>query len=234
MEIGDVVPDVKLRGDGAPCLQQPFEALVVLSVFNRLDGVEPRAEADDDVAARADFLRRLHRILVGERFDQKVRIFLFNRFGDFVDEMDQRAGLRAVFLHELRAGGALARLGLEGVVLRNGNHSGRGICLDLFQADSDEFLRHIFVGQAELEVQFAALPFAVDQREPIWMVFIVFFDGNELRERVAPADDGHMVAVRGRRDGEMAVVFQFGGKDISECIFVERFAADERRRIDDV
>ena len=66
------------------------------------------------------------------------------------------------------------------------------------------------------------------------MVFVVFFDGNELRERMAPTDDGHVAAIRGRRDGEMTVVFQFGGKYICEGVFIESFAADERRRIDDV
>ena len=152
MEIGDVMPDVELWRDGAPCFQQRFEALVVLSVFDGLNGVQACTEADDDVVARADDFRRLHRMLVGKRFDKKVRIFLFNRFGDFVDEIDERASLGAVLLHEFGAGGTLARFGMEGVVLRDGNHSCRGIFLDLFQADADEFLCHFVVGQAELEV----------------------------------------------------------------------------------
>ena len=51
------------------------------------------------------------------------------------------------------------------------------------------------------------------------MAVEMFFGGNELVERVTPADDGRMAAVCGRRDSEMAVVFQFGGKDIRDGLF---------------
>ena len=66
-EVGDIVPDEEVGGDGAPVLDVLAEANVVGACLERLRDVHLyAAEADDDVLRGACDLRRLSRVLVCE------------------------------------------------------------------------------------------------------------------------------------------------------------------------
>ena len=235
-EVGYIVPNEEVGGDGAPIFNILAEANIVCTSLQRLCEIHfDAAEADNDVFGGLGDFRCLARILVGERLHEEVWILFRDVRRDGVDEAEQQAGRAAFLLFNRFAFSALAVA--APVVLRDGDHACGGILADFLQGDFDEFLAHLFVGEAELIT--AVHAFAVDFAVPFGMGVEILFRREELIERMAPADDGAMVAVVGGNAREMAVAFDVRRETRLQGASVERFAADDFRcvfvifRIDD-
>ena len=227
-EVRYIVPDEEVGGDGAPIFNVLLEADVVRSSLQRLREIHfDAAKADDDVFGGLGDFGRLARILVGERLHEEVWILFRDVRRDGVDEAKQQAGRAAFLLFNRLAFGALAVA--APIVLRDGDHACGGILADFLQGDFDEFLAHLFVGEAELIT--AVHAFAVDFAVPFGMGVEIFFRREELIERMAPADDGAMVAVVGGNARKMAVAFDVRRETRLQSAFVERFAADDFRSV---
>ena len=227
-EVRDVVPNVEVRRHGTPIFDVFTETLVGRPRLQRLREIHfDTAKTDDDVLGRfRDFWCRAC-ISVCQRLNEKFRIFLFNLLCDGVHKANQRARLAAFYLLYFQALRAFATT--MPVVLRNGNHAGRRLLANLFQADSREFLCHLFVRQAELRpVRRTLSPL---HGIPFRMIFEILFRRQELEERMAPADDGHVAAPIIGNLLMMTVGFQTRCPCGIDGMAVERFTTDNLRRI---
>ena len=225
-EVRDVVPNVEVRRHGAPIFNVLTETLVGGSRLQRLRKIHlDTAKTDDDVLCRLRDFWCLAGISVRQRLNEKFRIFLFNLLRNGVHEANQRTGLAAFYLLYFQALRAFATT--MPVVLRNGNHAGRRLLANLLQADSREFLRHLFIRQAELRPVRRAL--STLHGIPFRMIFEILVGRQELEERMAPADDGHMPAPVIGNLLMMTVGLQTRRPFGIDGMTIERFAADNLR-----
>ena len=108
-EVGYIVPNKEVGGDGAPVFDVLLEANVVCASLQRLREIHfDAAEADDDVFGGFRDFRCLSCILVCKGFHEEVRILFCDVRRDGVDEAEQQAGGAAFFFFDGFAFGALA------------------------------------------------------------------------------------------------------------------------------
>ena len=184
VEVGGVVPDEKLVGLPAPPLDvlDELPVLVEGALVDREGEVAfDRAQADDHVVAQPRDLRRLARILVGERLNHLVGELLFHRLGDRVDEPDHRAGVGLLLLVDLlafRAGAVVVP-----VVLADAEVLGGRVFPDVVQHPFRDDAQDIRIGQAELAGMPQAL--AVDLAEVLRVRVEELIRAQQPREGVA-------------------------------------------------
>ena len=135
------------------------------------------AQADADIAAGFDDFRRGTGILIRQRIHDHMREFFFNPCRNGIDEMEQRAGVTAVFRIDLCAVRAFA--GIIAVVLRHGNDPCSGMIAQalfcIFRGDGND----LRIGQTELRAVLEA--FAVYHGKilgmgieiPVWIYQLV-------------------------------------------------------------
>ena len=211
-EVGDVIPDVKILGNGAPLFDTVDERLIVRPAVGQRgeERVLDRAKTNHDVVARFDLGRGEPRVVVGECLDQNVGELRLNRLGHLVDKPDQRPGLGAVLLKELLALGALAPA--AAVVLRYRDEPCFRRLPQGVERVADKLLFHLGVGQTQLTPFF---PLAVDQRVPIGVLVEIFARRQNLLERMGPEENRHVPAVFGRYRVEVPVRLHSGREDSS-------------------
>ena len=193
-EVRAVVPDVHLLADRPPALDVVHE-LDVFPVGALRDRVREvaldGAEARHHVRARLDVLRRLARVLVGERLDDRAGKLLLDGFGDLVDESDHRARVRLLAVVDLLA----LRTGAEivPVVLADAVEGGAGILADAFQHVGGDDAQDVRIREAELCVILQA--FSVHLAEVFGVLVEILVGRTEHVERVAGMEAAS-VAVR--------------------------------------
>ena len=193
-EVRAVIPDVHLLADRPPALDvvHELDVLLVGALRDRvrevaLDG----AEAGHHVRARLDVLRRLARVLVGERLDDHVGELLLDGLGDLVDEGDHRAGVRLLAVVDLLA----LRTGAEvvPVVLADAVKGGAGILADAREDVGGDDAQDVRIRETELRAVLQAL--SVHLAEVFGVLIEILGGWTEQVERVAGMQSA-AVAVR--------------------------------------
>ena len=182
--IGDaVIPYSQIRGDCRPVCKKFVEVGIIFQRDGACRIAQGIAEDDQYILFRADIGRGLFRILVNQTGYLNVRLLLCDCRGDFIDEVQQGAGLRiAVFCGEFFAFRTLTIpliVILRNVVNFRRRHSRRRSTLSALSDEHAEtfenFLPQFPVAQAELCAVGAGpacvFPFPVSQREPFRMCF---------------------------------------------------------------
>ncbi len=225
-EIDDVIPDVQVWRDGGPAAQVFDKLRVLRAVGERVrEAAFDAAQAYDNVLARLDVLRRLARVLVGERADKLFGELLLDPLGHLVDEPDERAGLAAFAFHDGLAVGALA--GIPPVVLRDGVDEVFGaVAHTVFDALGDD-VEHVGVGEAQLRVVPHA--FTVDEAVVLGTLLEEFLRRHEREEGVHRPVGLH--AARLLAVGHGAVNLVPRGPDGVEGLLVEVIAHADARRV---
>ncbi len=179
-EVGRVVPDVEPIADLRPSDNVVAEGLVPFVRQRLAERALDAAQLDDDVGPGLGNLRRLPRVLVGQRTDGDVREFLLDVGSHRIDEAEHQARRTAFLLVDRGALGALA-IAMP-VVLRDRGDGRLGVGAEPFLEVLDQLFAHVLVRQAQLCVLCGA--FALDLAEPFGMVGKVLLRRDQRIERV--------------------------------------------------
>ena len=152
-EVGSVIPDVefgrhRLPGDDIVAKPAVFggstgSQRVREAAFNR-------TEANDDVATRAECLRRFTRILIGEGINPEVGVIVPDVFSDRVDKSEQ--GCRRAAFPVVQGFADLALAPVAGIILRDADDGSLGMFNDPFAYRCDGQLEHFGIRKTPLNL----------------------------------------------------------------------------------
>ena len=210
---------------------QPFDVgaePVVLRPGKRLHKrALDRTQPYDHVVPRPGLLRRLARVLVGQRLDEHPGKLLLDVGGHGIDETHQRSGGAPFFLLDCHARLALAAA--VPVVLADRDQARLGLLAQQIQGVAGQFLPHGFVRQAQLGM--LGYPFVLDQRIPLWMLLEVL---GRRKQRIEGVDESRKPlgpARLGRDAVVMAVESQPRGEGSVQGVAIVDLAVPQRRRV---
>ena len=192
-EIGGVIPQVEHIRLARPALDILHEldvARIPAHVQRLVEVAFDRTEAGHHIVAQARLFRRIARVLVGERLDNRIRILFLHLLRDGVHEPDDGTGVALLLFIDCCAGRALAVQPV--VILAHAVQPRVGIGLDRLQHVGSDDPQDVRVRQARLRVPPArtvlrqlALPVA--HRVVFGMILEIDLRRQQEIERVATA-----------------------------------------------